>query len=251
MAGIHLGDSRRSLVVARLSKRLRELGLSSYGSYRAVLESGKDLAERQYFVDLLTTNETYFFREPAHFELLRDRIAPEFLRAGRPLRVWSAACSTGEEAYSIAMVLADRIGNTLDWKVFGSDINQSVVQIARTAHYRMDRLDMMPAAYLRNYCLRGTGHYNGTLLIERSLRHCVSFERMNLAAPIADVGKFEVIFLRNMLIYFKPEKKREIVQRVCQRLAPDGWLVIGHSESLRDMDDELSVVAPSVYRWAT
>lgn len=251
LAGIHLGDSRRSLVVARLGKRLRELGLSDYSSYRAILESGQDPAERQRFVDLLTTNETYFFREPAHFDLLRDRIVPEYVSHGGPLRIWSAASSTGEEAYSIAMVLADRIGNTIDWEVFGTDISQTVVQTARAGHYRMDRLDMMPGAYLRNYCLRGTGNYSGTLLIERSLRHCVTFERLNLASPFRDVGKFDVIFLRNMLIYFKPDKKREIVQRVCRYLDPDGWLIIGHSESLRDMDGELTVVTPSVYRWAT
>jgi chemotaxis protein methyltransferase CheR len=249
MAGIHLDESRRSLIMARLGKRLNELQLDSFRSYRAILESGKDLAERQRFVDLLTTNETYFFREPAHFELLRDRIAPEFLRSRKPLRVWSAACSTGEEAYSVAMVLADRLGKAFDWKIFGTDISQSVVEAARAGHYRMDRLDMMPKQYLRDYCLRGTGQYNGTLLVERSLRQSVSFERMNLAAPIADIGQFNVIFLRNMLIYFKPEKKHEIVRRVCHHLDADGWLIISHSESLRDMDDELVLVAPSVYRW--
>lgn len=249
MAGIYLDESRRSLIMARLGKRLNELQLDNFRSYRAILESGKDLAERQRFVDLLTTNETYFFREPAHFELLRDRIAPEFLRSRKPLRVWSAACSTGEEAYSVAMVLADRLGKAFDWKIFGTDISQSVVEAARAGHYRMDRLDMMPKQYLRDYCLRGTGQYNGTLLVERSLRQSVNFERMNLAAPIADIGQFNVIFLRNMLIYFKPEKKHEIVRRVCHHLDADGWLIISHSESLRDMDDELVLVAPSVYRW--
>lgn len=249
MAGIHLGDSRRSLVVARLSKRVRELGLPGYSAYRAMLESGENLAERQQFVDLLTTNETYFFREPPHFDLLRERIAPDFLQHREPLRVWSAACSTGEEAYSIAMVLAERLGNTVDWEVFGTDINHAVIETARAGHYRMDRLDMMPGEYLRNYCLRGTGRYNGTLLVERALRRRVSFERMNLAAPIPDIGKFDVIFLRNMLIYFRPEKKREIVRRVCRNLNPEGWLIIGHSESLRDMNDDMMVVIPSVYRW--
>lgn len=251
MAGIHLGDSRRSLVVARLGRRVRELGLSGYGAYRAVLESGQDLAERQNFIDLLTTNETYFFREPAHFDLLRERIAPEFLQRREPMRVWSAACSTGEEPYSIAMVLAERLGRTVEWEVLGTDINHAVIETARGGHYRMDRLDMMPGEYLRNYCLRGTGRYDGTLLIERALRRRITFERMNLAAPIPDVGRFDVIFLRNMLIYFRPEKRHEIVMRVRRHLNPEGWLIVGHSESLRDMDDEMRVVTPSVYRRAS
>jgi chemotaxis protein methyltransferase CheR len=249
MAGIHLGDSRKSLVVARLSKRVRELGLPGYSAYRALLESGDHLVERENFINLLTTSETYFFREPPHFDLLRERIAPDFLQRREPVRVWSAACSSGEEAYSIAMVLAERLGNAVDWDIFGTDINRAVVEMARTGHYRTDRLDMMPKEYLRNYCLRGTGRFEGTLLIERALRRRVAFERMNLAAPIPDVGMFDIIFLRNVLIYFRPDKKREIVRRVCRHLDPDGWLVIGHSESLRDMGDELGVVTPSVYRW--
>jgi len=249
LAGIYLADSRRTLVVARLGKRLRELGLTSFNAYRLRLEAGTDPAERQKFIDLLTTNETYFFREPPHFDLLRERIAPDLLQRRQPVRVWSAACSTGEEAYSIAMVLSDEFGNSLDWEVFGTDINHAVIDTARRGHFRMDRLDMMPAGCLRNYCLKGTGQHEGTLLIERSIRKHTLFEPMNLAAPIPDVGLFDVIFLRNMLIYFRPEKKREIVQRVARHLREDGWLIIGHSESLRGMDDALSVVTPSVYRW--
>ncbi len=201
-------------------------------------------------VDLLTTNETYFFREPRHFELLAKEIIPERQR-GRPLRLWSAASSSGEEAYSMAMVLADQIGTTAaaHWEVIGSDISRRVVERARAGHYPMQRIDGIPRAYLQDYCLKGTGAQDGTMLIDAPLRERVKFRLVNLNESLpADLGLFDVVFLRNMLIYFQNETKAEIVRRVMGTLQPMGWLIVGHSESLKGVHPRLIQHSPSVYR---
>ncbi len=245
-AGITLSPSKKALVCGRLARRLAARGLDSYGRYLDLLESGEPASEVQIAVDLLTTNETYFFREPRHFELLRNLAAQARARR-RGLRVWSAACSSGEEPYSIAMVLDDLL-RELPWEVVGSDISNRVLQRARTAHYVDDRARHIPGEYLKRYCLRGTGEYAGTLLVERSLRQRVTFMQVNLNEALPALGPFDIVFLRNVMIYFSPDTKREVVARVLERLAPGGHFCIGHSETLHGTDAPVEQVAPSVYR---
>lgn len=245
-AGITLSLNKKALVSGRLEKRLRERHLGSYTEYLGLLRSGQDNAETQLAVDLLTTNETYFFREPRHFELLRE-MALAARKEGRPLRVWSAACSSGEEPYSIAMVLADCQGD-LGWEVLASDISNRMLVRARAGHYPETRTDGIPAADLQRHCLRGTGPHEGTLLVNRSLRERVRFTQINLDRPLPRLGLFDLVFLRNVMIYFSAETKRSVVARLVQTLKPGGQLFIGHSESLTDMHPELRPLAPSVYR---
>ena len=245
-AGITLSGSKKALVAGRLGKRLAHHGLGSFGSYLDLLHGDDAGAELQTAVDLLTTNETYFFRETKHFELLRE-LAVGARDARRPMRVWSAACSSGEEVYSIAMVLDEVLGNA-PWDVLGSDISRRVLQRAATGHYPLERTRHIPKAYLKRYCLRGMAEHEGTLLVERSLRQRVRFAQLNLNTTLPPVGPFDAIFLRNVMIYFNAETKRQVVARIVEHLAPGGHLLIGHSESLNDISDAVVQVAPSIYR---
>lgn len=245
-AGITLSASKKQMVSGRLSRRLGALGMGSYTQYMTLLRSGKAPREVQTAIDLLTTNETFFFRESKHFDMLR-RLATSPAGRASPLQVWSAACSTGEECYSIAMVLADCIGEQA-WNVLGSDISERVLRRARTAHYPLARTQHIPESYLKRFCLKGKGEQDGTLLVDRPLRNRVNFMQVNLNTEIASVGRFDVIFLRNVLIYFSPETKRKVVARVLSQLKPGGYFFIGHSETLNDVTTAVSQIAPSMYR---
>lgn len=245
LAGISLSPAKKSLVSGRLAKRLQYCELESYGEYFRLLTSGRNAAEMQMALDLLTTNETYFFREPKHFDLLRDRILPQRRPGG--FRVWSAACSSGEEPYSIAMLLADQIGDN-GWEILGSDISTRVLEKARTGHYILDRTSHIPRDYLSRFCLKGIGAQHGTFLVEKRLRSRVSFRQINLNESLPGVGEFDVIFLRNVMIYFSMDTKRKVVARLLDRLRPGGYLIVGHSESLNGVTEGLQLVLPSVYR---
>jgi chemotaxis protein methyltransferase CheR len=246
-AGITMSDQKMPLVSGRLMKRVVATGCASYGEYYDLVCGGRAPAETQMAVDLLTTNETHFFREPKHFEQLRQYIS-EHQKPGVPFRAWSAASSTGEEPYTIAMTLADSLSDTSPWEVIGSDISSRVLDAARAGHYSMERAHEIPPELLRRYCLKGVGNQAGTLLINRRLRERVSFLQINLAQPLPKMGPFDVIFLRNVMIYFDADMKRQVVSRLADRLKPQGWLFIGHSESLHGINDRLESVAPTVYR---
>jgi len=245
-AGITLSSAKKALVAGRLAKRLVQHELGSYGEYFRLLASGEAPAEVQAAVDLLTTNETYFFREAKHFALLKEQAAAA-RKSAQPFRVWSAASSSGEEAYSIAMVLADCLDGRA-WEVMGSDISTRVLQRARAGHYPVERTTHIPPAYLKRFCLKGTGTQQGTLLVESTLRSRVQFTQVNLNAALPQLGTFDVIFLRNVMIYFNDETKRQVVARLLSVLKPGGLFLVGHSESLNGITDSLRAVAPSIYR---
>lgn len=245
-AGITLSSAKKALVCGRLSKRLQHRRLNSYSEYFRLLSSGDDPVEVQTAVDLLTTNETYFFREPKHFDVLRQQ-ASLARNSSRTYRVWSAASSSGEEAYSIAMVLADCLdGNP--WEVIGSDLSTRVLQQARSGHYSTGRTKQIPPAYLQRFCLKGVGAQEGTLLVDRALRARVQFLQVNLNEQLPQLGTFDMIFLRNVMIYFNAATKRQVVSRLLGLLKPGGHFLIGHSESLNDISTAVQQVAPSVYR---
>ncbi|MFT6389205.1 MAG: chemotaxis protein methyltransferase CheR [Cellvibrionaceae bacterium] len=245
-AGIELGEAKQALVTARLRKRLRHYGLSSYADYVALANDPKHLVERQTMMDLLTTNETYFFREKSHFEFMRQRVLPHH-PPRQPFRFWSAASSSGEEAYSVAMELAEFFDNN-SWSVVGSDISSRVLQQASSGHYEQRRIDGIPDAYLKKYCLKGKGVYANTLLIDEAIKQYVSFVNLNLVESQPQLGQFDVIFLRNMLIYFDQSKRQQIIDNIYPRLNPGAYLFIGHSESIKGMHPNLHYVAPTIYQ---
>ncbi|MFA7087240.1 MAG: protein-glutamate O-methyltransferase CheR [Aliarcobacter sp.] len=246
LAGISLAPVKKALVCGRLGRRLKHYRMGSYGEYFRYLTSAEGRGELQTAIDLLTTNETYFFREPRHFEFLRDQVLPA-RRPGTPFRVWSAACSSGEEPYSIAMVLADRLGGA-PWEVLGSDLSTRVLEKARSGQYPMERARTIPEDYLKRFCLKGIGTQAGTFLIDRTLRNRVRFQQINLNASLPRLGEFDVIFLRNVMIYFDIATKRQVVGRLLPFLKPGGYFLVGHSESLNGITEELAVMSPSIYR---
>jgi len=248
IAGITLTDAKKVLLTGRLSKRLAALGLGNYTQYFKHVTDVAHAEELQRMVDLLTTNETYFFREPQHFEFLK-RIVPASLKQGQVYRVWSAAASTGAEAYTIAMILADQLGVDGAWEVLGTDISNSVLELARSGHYRMAGADKIPQEYLKKYCLKGTGGQAGTFLIDKRLRQHVNFEQLNLNTEgIKGRGEFDVIFLRNVLIYFDLKTKQRVVSNLVPYLKKDGYFIVGHSESLNGISSTLAQEEPTVYR---
>lgn len=247
IAGISLADSKKVLLVGRLSKRLRALRLKSFKQYYDLLSQPENASERQVMVELLTTNETYFFREHSHFEYLRDVILSQHPR-GQPLKIWSAAASTGEEIYTLAMVLADSLGVRSNWSILGSDINTAVLKTAERGHYWVERTRGLPTEYLHRYCLKGVRSQEGSFLIAPELRHHTRFIPINLNTALPDIGRFQVIFLRNVMIYFDNETKRKVVARIVEKLLPGGYLIVGHSESLNGINDSVKLVRPTIYR---
>jgi chemotaxis protein methyltransferase CheR len=245
-AGIHLSAQKKALVVGRLAARLRHHGLETYGEYFELLQSGAHPAELQIAVDLLTTNETHFFREPKHFDFLRDKILSAH-PAGRAFRVWSAASSTGEEPYTLAMTLAESLGEA-PWEIIASDLSSRVLDRARTGHYSMARAKTIPRAYLQKYCLKGIGSQEGTLLVGPWLRDRVRFTQINLVSQLPRLGEFDAIFLRNVMIYFDAATKHAVVSRMLPHLVRGGHIFVGHSESLNGVSDALKSVQPSIYR---
>jgi chemotaxis protein methyltransferase CheR len=245
-AGITLPATKKTLVGGRLAKRVQQYRLGSYSEYFQLLTSGRAAEEVQTAIDLLTTNETSFFREPQHFELLHE-VAVAARNRTHTFRVWCAASSTGEEAYSIAMVLADCLEGR-PWEVVGSDISKRVLGRARDGHYIAERTQNVPRPYLHRFCLKGVGAQEGTVLVDRALRGRVRFIQVNLNAPLPALGAFELIFLRNVMIYFNNDTKRRVVARVLSLLKPGGYFLIGHSETLGGLTTAVKQVAPSIYR---
>ncbi|MEE4295368.1 MAG: protein-glutamate O-methyltransferase CheR [Wenzhouxiangella sp.] len=246
-AGISMAPSKKALISGRLSKRLREFGFSTYREYfNWIDKAGKDpaaLRERQNAIDHLTTNETYFFREEKHFDFIRDRLIPHW--GGRPVRLWSAASSSGEEAYTLAMVMeAHHRGK---WEIVGTDISTRVVAAATRGQYPLLRTKNIPREYLRKYCLKGVGENEGTFRIDGQLRRKVSFRPGNLQQDLSSVGMFDLIMLRNVLIYFNVEVKKRVVANVLRQLKPGGCFMVGHSESLHGMTSAVKPVQPATY----
>lgn len=244
-AGIIIGNDKTAMVTGRLWRRLELYGHTTYEAYFAYVSSHEGAQERATMLDLLTTNETYFFREPAHFDFLRDEIIPQ--QRNNKMRVWCAASSTGEEPHSIAMVLADTMGKG-DWEILATDISGKVLDHARTGVYRAERINHIPDEYLKNYCRRGIGEYEGMLAVVPSLRSRIKFELHNLLHARQDNEQFDVIFLRNVLIYFDHATKQKVIENLMQSLRPGGWLILGHCESLHGLSLSLNTLRPSIYR---
>lgn len=254
-AGIYLSPSKKSLLVGRLSRRLRELGISNlHKYYKRVLA---DPEEHVRMMDCISTNETQFFREPLHFEFLEKRILPRWIseaetgRRPRRVRVWSAGCSSGEEPYSIAMTLLSHLPPELGWQIeiTATDISTRMLARARAGIWALEKSKQIPEARLRTFMLRGTGSQNGKMKAGPALQSIIRFERFNLMEDPASLlnSGLDIIFCRNVLIYFQPQTKERVVRRLLKHLTPDGYLFVGHSESLNHLADCVRSVVPTVY----
>ena len=246
IAGINMNPVKKPLVMGRLAKRVHHYGLRSYGEYYKLLHNGAHPLEMQQAVDLLTTNETYFFREPKHFDFLQQQILPTHPRA-QTFRIWSAACSSGQEPYSIGMILAFFLGEN-PWEIIASDLSMRVLDRARTGHYALEQSEHIPGELLTRYCLKGTGSQEGTFLVSRKIRKRIKFSQINLNDTLPLKESFDLIFLRNVMIYFNAQTKRTVLDRISRLLKQGGHLFVGHSESLNGIHDEFAAVIPSVYK---
>jgi chemotaxis protein methyltransferase CheR len=258
--GIFLGPAKKDLLVGRLSKRLRSLKLDSFAAYWAYVMSGRDPEERVRMLDCICTNETHFFREPAHFSFLQkeacSKLASGAAKGLRPrrIRVWSAGCSTGEEPYSIAMALLNRFPPGSGWQlsVLASDLSTRALTQARQACYSEERASELPAAMARLFVKRERStrlqpHTSGVTLAPL-LKELVEFKKLNLTLPApADLGRFDLVFCRNVMIYFQPATRKRVVEMLLAHLAPDGYLFLGHAESLIHMRDRVRCVGPTIY----
>ena len=244
-SGIHLSDAKKNLLTSRLAKRLRHYGMDSYDEYYRLVN--EDDFELRMMIDIITTNETSFFRESHHFDFLREFLLPSF--KGGQCRIWSAAASIGAEAYTLAMVLDEvLLPRNIAWEVVGTDINTEVIVKAKQALYPMEHAKTIDKKYLKKYCLKGTNQYEGFFLINDYLKKNCSFMNANLMyPPSSHIGQFDVIFLRNMLIYFDNDNKKIIVENVIKALKKGGYLFIGHSESLNKITNQVRQIRPTIY----
>ncbi|XVU28876.1 CheR family methyltransferase [Actinoplanes sp. CA-054009] len=245
-SGIRLAPGKEALVSSRLDKRIRALGLPGYSDYVRRLRERFDPGELRHLIDLLTTNETFFFREQQHFDYLRRVVIPE-RQTGRTFRFWSAASSSGEEAYTAAMVIGDVLPPH-SWEIVGTDISSRIVENARAALYPIAAAEKIPRPLLRRFCLKGRDEYTGLMTVTKELRSRVQFHCRNLNHDFRELGKFDVIFLRNVMIYFDMDTKRALVPRLVEQLVPGGHLIIGSSESLNAIPSKLRMIEPSIYR---
>ena len=245
--GLDLKDGKEDLVSARLGKLIRKGGFATFSDYHdhVVADStGAALAE---MIDALTTNHTSFLREPAHFEFLRSALADEF-RGVPTMRIWSAACSSGEEPYSIGFHMLDAGRAHGSFEILATDISTRALTKAKQAVYPAERFDLFPADFRKRFLLLGEGEWKGWLKIKPEIVRSVDFRGLNLIDPFPPLPLFHVIFCRNVMIYFDRKTQTGLVNRLAKCLEPGGYLFVGHSESLNGLDQPLTYCRPAIYR---
>ncbi|CDL85272.1 protein-glutamate O-methyltransferase CheR [Xenorhabdus szentirmaii] len=245
-AGIVLAKNKREMVYNRLVRRLRVLEINEFGQYLAILEQDSHSKEWEFFINALTTNLTAFFREAHHFPILAAHASR---KNGGTYRVWSAAASTGEEPYSIAMTLCDVLGHRSNRiKIIGSDIDTSVLEKARQGVYRLEELQQLSEAQKKKYFFKGVGFFDGYARVRPLLAEMVNFQHLNLMdSDWALEGKFDAIFCRNVMIYFDKKTQERILRRFVNLLKPDGLLFAGHSENVTQISREFYLQGQTVY----
>lgn len=251
--GITLGENKRQMMYGRLARRIRQLGLGSFAAYCARLEQDPD-SELGELINAITTNLTAFFRENHHFEHLTNVALPAILArnaASRRLRVWSAGCSTGEEPYSVAMTLAES-GQLAGWdaRILATDIDTNVIAKAASGVYAEERVRDLEQARARRWFRKGSGPNAGKVRIAEVLRDMIAFRQLNLLGPWPMQGPFDIIFCRNVVIYFDKDTQRKLFARYADMLAPQGYLYIGHSETLFKISDRFHSLGGTIYQKA-
>ena len=248
MAGIQLHD-KKDLVKTRLMKRMKTLGMRNFSDYMEYLKRDSSRRELAAMVDVLTTNKTSFFREPKHFEFLRRSILPE-LKDIRRIRIWSAGCSSGEEPFSIAITLRESISDISRWdiKILATDISARMLAIAREAKYDSSKLEGVPSQILNRYFTRIKSGSSEIYRVNDDVRSMVQFARLNLMSRWPMKGPFDLIFCRNVMIYFDNPTRERLIHRFWELLKPGGYLFVGHSESLAPLEHRFQYIQPAIYR---
>jgi chemotaxis protein methyltransferase CheR len=252
-AGIHMTSQKKELVRARLMKILRQRGLSTFREYYDRVMQDNSGAELMGFLDALSTNQTAFWREPKHFEYLAAEILPSWTGEGQmPLKksIWSAGCSSGEEPYTLAVLMLNAFPrqDLSQVKIHASDISTQVLSQAERGIYPINRVEPLPAEWRRRFFQRGVGERQGFVRVKPELRRLVNFFRLNLMDPLPFHENMDIIFCRNVMIYFEKETQVKLVDKFYECLKPGGYLFIGHSESLCNHQHQFNYVKPTIYR---
>jgi chemotaxis protein methyltransferase CheR len=248
---IRLHSGKEALIKARLGKRIRLHGCADLAEYCELLRTRRDEEEFTQVINALTTNFTNFLREESHFKFLVQEALPALLRPGeKRFQVWSAASSSGEEPYSIGFYLAEHYAPSAgwNWRITASDISTKVLEKARLGLYAEDRVDALPREWLRRYFQKGVGRWTGHYRVKADISERVDFRQINLIEDYSHAQPFEVIFCRNVMIYFDRQTQEQLVNQLCRFLAPKGYLLIGHSESLNGLKVPLRCLRPSIYQ---
>jgi chemotaxis protein methyltransferase CheR len=253
--GIRLPDAKRFMLEGRLQKRIRALDYFDINEYvEHLLDEANFEVELIHLIDCVTTNKTDFFREPAHFAFLRNVAVPELVRKakGRHLKLWSAACSSGMEAYTIAMVLDDmqRAGHAFGYRILGTDISSGVLRLADQAIYSREMIAPVPREMALRYFMSSRDRSRGEVRVVPELRRTTAFMRMNLMDPVYPVDRdVDIIFCRNVLIYFDKPTQAKVVEQLCGHLRPGGYLIVGHSESMvQNASLKLKQIQPTIFK---
>lgn len=260
IAGISLSAGKRELIYGRIVKRIRRLGLQDFKEYCDILkqgeEEGGDKTERTHFINAITTNVTSFFRENHHFEFMIDVLVPELIRkkkntASRPrLRIWSAGCSSGREPYSIAMVLREAIPDIDRWdvKILGTDLDSNILEVAKMAIYPKDQENEIPISRRKRWLKMGVGENGNSMKVVEDIKNMVTFRKLNLTEKWPMKGPFDIIFCRNVTIYFDRDTRIKLINDFAEYLDDEGCLFVGHSESLYGLTDRFTTIGRTIHR---
>jgi chemotaxis protein methyltransferase CheR len=255
--GIKMPEVKKTMLQSRLHKRLRELNMSSYKDYIEYLFSKEgQQTEVIHMIDMVSTNKTDFFREPVHFDFLHSDVLPELLfgeRPNRQIRIWSAGCSSGEEPYTIAISLSEFMSQNpipaFDFSILATDISTRVLKSANDGIYKEARVEMLPLTLKKKYLLRSKDKTNPSIRIIPELRRKITFQRLNFMDNAYNVpDNYDIIFCRNVLIYFDRETQEKVINRLCMKLKPNGIFFLGHSESITNFNVPLKQLKPTIFR---
>lgn len=254
-SGIKMPPAKRIMLQSRLQKRLRELNMLNFSDYIEYAFSKEGLnSEIIHMLDVVSTNKTDFFREPVHFDFLTNEALPQFVGEssfGKHMKIWSAGCSSGEEPYTIAIVLSEFAEKHpgFDFSIVGTDISTQILQKAVDAVYKEDKVEVIPMATKRKYFLRSKDRIHPTVKVIPELRRKVRFGRLNFMDATYDIPEtFDVVFCRNVLIYFDRETQEKVIQKLCTKLKPNGFFFLGHSESILNMNVPLKQIKPTIFQ---
>lgn len=251
--GIKMPDVKRVMLQGRLLKRIRELKMKSYSEYKRYFFSAEGQRNELYnFLSVVTTNKTDFFREPVHFDFLQNVALPEFMSEGRNrINIWSCACSSGEEPYTMAVVLNEfaEQNPSFAYNLLGTDISRNVLEKAARGVYPEKAIDMIPLELKKKYFLRSKDRTTPTVRVAPILQRNFSLKYLNLMDAVYDIStEFDVVFCRNVLIYFDRETQERVIQKICTKIRKGGYLCIGHSESMSNMDVPLTNIKPTIFK---
>ncbi|MDY0279684.1 MAG: CheR family methyltransferase [Salinivirgaceae bacterium] len=250
--GIKMPPAKKVMLQSRLQKRLRHLNIPTFKEYSDYVFSTKGSEEAIHMMDVVSTNKTDFFREPVHFDFMREVILPEAVANNqRSIKIWSAGCSSGEEAYTIAMTISEyaEMKNNIDFQIIGTDISTVVLKNAIEAIYKEEKTDVIPMTLKRKYFLKSRDPQNKVVRVIPALRSKVKFGRLNFMESSYPMNEtFDVVFCRNTLIYFDRETQESVINKLCRHLKPNGYFFLGHSESITNMNVPLNHLKPTIFQ---